>query len=756
MVSLKSIRRIKSGPETSSLDFSEVAPDFVDMSGFPEIKEELVAGVGNHFLFQRFSYFRWPFWLTGEAGNAPGAGPGVYPPVLLNNRCRDVIAFTTLASGDALLIDPSGMMSPSHDRWSLEVWALHNATVFRPQERIGRVTQQRDAATSAVNTVWRERDFEIRLCVYGARTSADEAIVEIDGKAARKGVDTVILVALRPYNAYALGGISAAEYDQGHGMVRVNGLHRVAMSGHPDFIMTGSGQKGDVGVFGGESDAKKVSCRHGMAAMALAYPMKKGTASIAARISLSGVRSPGALKLNLQRARDDFNQFAGTRARHGMNLQFSEGPFQRWFYGAKLSVLHALGGAIRDSLSGITLRHSRRAYYLALACHRMGYFAESERLLDTVMQRARCDGPADFDSLMSCAYAACALSDHFVQSRDTGFLEKRYPRIRQMSDFIHGAVSALKSPEGGLLKGRNSLEHCRIARHHLHDSLLLSFAMKQVSYLARCIGLFGDEVKYGKESARLAAAVKARLETIIATPEAGEAAAGGEAPVRDDFFGYTALAGYPFTLDVLSREQMGKLMTEIDGCYGGLPLYMKSLGGWDVFLSALHAVNLLLVKDARCYDTMSRLMDIGKETYRLPEIAHPGTGRGVTGEGDSGVSVSAFFLLLRNVLFMDSENRLELLPVPRQEWFMPGFEIDIRCAPSRFGPVSVRITSTSNEVQFHFSDLPKFVPPEIAINLPFRGRIKREDDFIIKKETGNTFVVNGWPSIVRITRAAGK
>ena len=68
------------------------------------------------------------------------------------------------------------------------------------------------------------------------------------------------------------------------------------------------------------------------------------------------------------------------------------------------------------------------------------------------------------------------------------------------------------------------------------------------------------------------------------------------------------------------------------------------------------------------------------------------------------------------------------------------------------GPISFRVLSSSGDVQFRFTDLPKFVPPEIMINLPFRAKIKQESDFVIKKDFGNAVTINGWPEIVKFSR----
>ena len=165
-----------------------------------------------------------------------------------------------------------------------------------------------------------------------------------------------------------------------------------------------------------------------------------------------------------------------------------------------------------------------------------------------------------------------------------------------------------------------------------------------------------------------------------------------------------------------------------------------------------NAINLILLKDDRGFQTLDKLIRIKKKSYVFPEYMNPSTGRANWGTGASKVSSSLAFSAIRNLFFVDYPERLDLLPVPPPEWFKPGTEIHLEDLPSRFGLLSIRIVSTSNEVQFHFEKLPKFVPPDIMINLPFKTKIRQEDDFIVKKEEEMSYVINGWPSLVKCSR----
>jgi hypothetical protein len=278
-----------------------------------------------------------------------------------------------------------------------------------------------------------------------------------------------------------------------------------------------------------------------------------------------------------------------------------------------------------------------------------------------------------------------------------------------------------------------------IAEEHPYDYILISHALAQHSYMARCLGIFGDEIKFKKESDRIAGIVSATAFKF------------DDVRPDNEFIIYNIYAGYPFRIDAIPENAIRSLIGRIERYITEKPLLITSLG-WDIFLTLIVANNLIFIKDMRGYEIVHELLKMRDKIYVLPEYIHPATGRGNWGEGAPLALSAMIFSTIRNLMFIDYPDRLDLFPVPRPEWFEPGKEIRIDDAPSRFGLLSVRVVSTVNEIQIHFDKLPKFVPPDIMINLPMRTRIKHEDDFILKREDGRSFVINGWPSILRFIR----
>lgn len=123
--------------------------------------------------------------------------------------------------------------------------------------------------------------------------------------------------------------------------------------------------------------------------------------------------------------------------------------------------------------------------------------------------------------------------------------------------------------------------------------------------------------------------------------------------------------------------------------------------------------------------------------------------RGVWGNGNSKIIAALILIIVRNRVFLDRAERLEIFPCPEKEWFETGKKIKIEDALTRYGKISFVSETTESEIKFTFIGLPKFIPSDIMINFPIETSIIESDDFILKRKTGNSYIINGWPSVIR-------
>ncbi len=752
---------------------NENTPDFYDDHKLKRINRQIAEGKFNYLIFQKCPTFKWPYWVSSSLNRTSDTFDPLSFPMLINSSHRDWVRCTNMLSSDALLIDRCGMISTTFACCSIETWVLMGEMLLRPQEN-GVVNQIRDGRTGILNTIWKERDFELHQSLFGNKTSIDECVLETTVNLKKTVTEGILLVAIRPYDNQMLGGVRKLEYRKESRQVRVNGIDRICFVEAPDFIVTGSVETGDIISLTVHSGTPRIECSYGMATLAAGFPLRKGENRQVFRIGLNGRKNIQPVRFQYDQVKENYTALASMRIEKGFRLSFPDRHVQRWAYGAKGTILNFLYRH-SETVSSSTVEGMREIYHLISACNRMGYFPEAEKILVSRLDTIGTTGARDFENAIKLGYYLISFADYFSYSREFDILQKNFTHLKTAAQRLFEYSTSVKSLATMARNNYNTLEHYLMRGGHYHDLILLNFALRQYAYLARCIGIFGEELRFLKETQRLDAVitgelnsmgihieekapvgknrslpgrVTSRLKKFTNEPKS----APGVSSPQDDFYGYLLFGGYPFHCESFNPAVVSEITKRSERLYEGYPLYLKSLGGWDVVLSLVYSVNLLMQRDPRYYSILERFMCLGSDRLVLPDFINPKTGSGVKGEGDSPVAVSLLFSSLRSILFMDFENRLDLFPCPREEWFQPGKEIVVENAPSRFGPINFRVISSSNEVQLRFTELPKFNPPEIMITLPFKAKIIEEDDFIIKKIIGNVFIINGWPSLIRFLR----
>lgn len=724
--------QLKGKNNKKNVDFTETCKVKIDSTKYQHSQYLYRTGLQNFSLFQKFSSFRWPAWVQAltDAGHNSA---GIVPLVLINNSMRDGLYFTNFLSDEGIFIDPAGMISPSYENWSLEIWIVQGDRVIRAADDWKQVAVDRDVGNSVITVSWDNPLFKLTQAVYGARSTVDEAVIEIDCVLKEKKAASVMLT-LRPYDQQRLGGVDSAEYVKDSRCITVNGRKLVCVQSAPDFTLAGGGEGGkDIDVAGTEG-ARSLS-PFGLATIGLGYNLKKGDNRFVFRVALEKRGGISAGKYDFTSVKNDYISFASIRIKNGANVHLPVRLTQNWFYGSKVSLLNFSMQNLAGPEGAQTDFH--KGFYAIFGLNRMGYFTESLKCIEHLVKGFHPDAKrVSFEDIINACYLLASIADYFTYIRDIDFIQSRFDFIRNTALIVFNYSKKMKKAGK---TGRNSIRDYYIAEEHPHDLLLIAHALAQHSYMARCLGIFGEEIKYKKESERIAnITVKAAFET--------------RAEVADnDFIIHALFAGFPFRIESIHEDAMRLMMARVLAHFGGMPLLVKSLG-WDVFSTLVAVNNLILMKDTKGLDVFNGLLNQRNRRYVLPEYLSPLTGRANWGEGVSLAVSSMIFATIRNLLFVDYPERLDLMPLPQPEWFQPGHEIRIDDMPSRFGLLTIRVVSTENEIQFHFDKLPKFVPPDVQINLPVKTRIKQEDDFILKREGATTFVINGWPSIIRFIR----
>ncbi len=527
-----------------NVDFTETCKVKIDSTKYQLSQHLYRTGLQNFSLFQKFSSFRWPAWIQAltDAGHHSA---GIIPLVLVNNSMRDSLYFTNFISDEGLFIDPAGMMSPSYESWSLEIWIIQGDRIFRAADDWTNVAIDRDVGNSIITVTWENSLFKLSQAVYGARSSVDEAVIEIDCAMKEKKAGAALL-ALRPYDQRYLGGIDSAEYLKDARSLTVNGRKLVCIQSSPDFTLAGGGESGrDIDVSGAEG-VRSLS-PFGLATIGLGFNLKKGGNRIVFRVALEKRGGISAGKYDFTTVKSDYTSFAGIRIKNGAALHLPSRLVQNWFYGSKVSLLNLSPKNLTGAYGAKT--DFRKAFYALFGLNRMGYFTESLKCIDHLIREFHPEVKRiSFENIIDASYLIASIADYFTYIRDIEFIQSRFDFIRSAAQVLFAHAKKIKKI---VKKDRNSIKNYYVAEDHPHDLLLIAHALAQHSYMARCLGIFGEEIKFKKESERVAE---------IAAHTAFEPRADG---VDNDFIVHTLCAGFPFRIESIHEDTMRLLMKRV-------------------------------------------------------------------------------------------------------------------------------------------------------------------------------------------------
>ena len=750
-----------SGIAEPGIDLKNIEVNTADLGKFFNNRQYFHDGIRNSILFQKCSHFHWPYWLEYTIDSAGGG----FPFFLNNDSCRSWIRLTNLISSHPAFIDPSGMVVVDSASWGIEFWLADDEGIMRPSRRNEDVLTWINTDSWSAAATWKSKKNTVNLEYFVTRTSIDELIIQPECIPAKTSGNLFLLVVIRPYNLTGIGGTGKIEYKTGSDTISINGRDCISLQGNPDLVETGNAVDGDISIKRGNADKFKVHCADGMATMAVGYRIDKKGPLATVRIALSPSASIKKGKIDIQAMRSDYSQYTAMRISQGVNVSLPNSRRVKNYTASKLGVLQAIiPSSDVDKEYFRDIASWKNFFFSVYSLNRMGYFNESLIMLRAFSSQYPEGKLKDMKDATILAYLLSAISDYYLHSRNADFLHEYYPLIKKLCTTLREYTVNLKAKNRKkLFQYANTHPYYFLMGVSCYDISLLAYAFSQSAFLARSMGIFGDENRYIEESLRLGEIFSILLNPgelpVVHDEDVDDAVSEDEAPDDEqdsqhvyDYQRYDVSGVFPFTLGAFGSEWLNKCMTALKKRFGDTMHFSPLVPGMDMVVTLMFANAMLYTNDPTATAIMEQVEKIYGDNFTIPEYVNPSNGMGVHGDGSSIQCISLLFQFYRNLLFIDFPERLEIFPVPVKEWFLSGKEVKIENAPSRFGTISFRMVATRGEVKIEFLQLPQFVPPEIMIRLPFKAKIVKEDDFVIKKEMGNAFLLNGWPDSIRFRR----
>lgn len=684
-------------------------------------------GISNFLHYQKFPDFKWPVWVNDSARCFPGNFRAASVPFLLNNSFRQWQDFTNYFSRDSIYVNSCGMISgPGKAPWSVEFYLLHKGTIFYINQNPS-LTKGETEPLSGVPVFKGNFDaFSFEEIITGSRSSIDESIVKVSADFKKTPSDAVFFIVIRPYNNTQIGNLFSLSFEAADLLVRINDKNHIALIKTPDLILTGNAKEGDIN-FSSQPNRGAVSCNEGMATLAMGYNISSSKFSTSIKISLDKNENLNPGKFNFESALEEFKKFASMRLKKGAILTAPDQEIKRLF---SLSGLSLLKGTIDSDLSCV--ESYRKDFFHISALNMAGFDTESAKRLNRMDYHFKFNKKkVEFETAVKGSYILKSYTSYYLYKRDMEFLQKNFSALKEMGHYIYSFCTAIHSVNG---IEKTTLPHIFVKKPCIHDLIILASAMVDMSYLSRCMGIFGDETKFKNEAERLNAVLRDDFKSKIDSGQASE----------QDYYGLLALPEK--TLTALKNDEYDSILSSVYNNYN-YPVF-NSLMGVDNNASAI-LLNQLLVLNNYIFLEFSKIFfSLTSGLFLTPEFIDPVTGLGCNGDGKSDITASLYYIIIRNMFFLDREERLEIFPVPDKNWFVPGGKITVDASPSRFGIISFSVETGEKEIKLIFNDPPKYLPPDIMINLPFNATIIEGDDFIVKKYTSRSFLINGWPSVI--------
>jgi len=702
--------------------------DFIKFRKKPlKIKDNLFLGqeVKNFFLFQKYlKIFKWPAWISLSLNFGSKEFTQITPNKLENNILREGMFFSNFLSSDSLLVDSACMISPTYAKFSVELWVSLDDKIYRPQENLDNVTNRRNYEEFSIAQEWSEKKFTLLQSGYGTKGEGNEALISIDIKLKEIVKKSYCIIVLRPYNNEILGTVKKIKYYKDDRMLSVDGKKIINFLARPSAIITGD-EFGDIDL-DFQNASSEVASYNNFASIAVAYKLKKGDNNFVYRISLDGELIEKR-KVDFVLEKDAFLNYTSLLMHKGtdfISLSFEE--IKKVFFSSKMVLLN------NTFKKNFFKDNSRDFYFYIDGLLKMGYNQQAFKIIDNNFAKVDPKSIKN-ESPIDLIFLFLSLSDYYLYSKDSEFLRSRYHKLSQISLYMLKLSSKIKK--------NNKYKFFKIPydedpfEKNFNEIILFSFFFKQLSYLARSMGIFGEENKFKKEHLRLSKLLKKGFES--------------ENYANNLFSYYLFSANYPFKLGLVENE----VYDFIDKSYNeSFPVVYNPSIGIDIVNSLIMANNLLLMGDSRAIQVIEKLNILAGEKKSFPQFMNPKNNRGSFGDFESVAASSLYFSLIRNLFFIDYEESLEIFPLVMEDFFIENRKSSLINAPSRYGNISLSFSSTLNEFNLFFQSLPKFVPPEIKINFPKNFKIVEGDDFIIKIEEANYVTINGWPSEIKFKR----
>lgn len=660
-----------------------------------------IRGLYNSAILQYNTDWKWPYWVNRQFDpNDPSFVPRAFSLTHINLTHRNWVAVGLPGFAAYPLVDPSGLLTPYWDGWSLDLWSCDSTNTWRTAEDADSVEQHLDFSEGlAVVTTLRFPDYRLVLRVDAVHAE-DSPLCRLQCEIEGEGCERVA-VAVRPANPEGVSFVHSIARTKHTGCLDVEGavLH---FSRTPESWAFSDYRQGDVfhQLGGPPHEGSGRSCTHGMATAAVVFHLPgDGPRNLSVTLPLCKPDQDGVHTHSATQSWDEALSEA-------CSFAIPDRRFQYLTDAALRSLVLLSPGDVYPGSFTYKRFWFRDASYMASALLAAGLVSRAKRVLGNFVRRQLPSGyfrsqEGEWDSNGQVLWT---FGQYFAISGER-------PDKELLAHLIKGGEWIRDKRRGGkghqhpgLLPAGFSAEHLGPNDYYYWDDF---WSVAGLRALAELCGAAGDEKReraFRDEADDLLQVIE---QSLARAQDRNGRAAMPAAPLRrlDSAVIGSIVASYPLCLyesdDPRLKDTVDYLM---QNCLVQGVFYQEMIhSGLNAYLTLHLAQAVLREGTGKHFPLIQRIAELATPVAQWPEAIHPATGGGCMGDGQHGWAAAEWLLMMRNLFVREEGSELILGSGLPPAWLQPGQRLACLKTAVSGGVVSLEIITQEQGAEVHWS-----------------------------------------------------
>ena len=619
------------------------------------------------------------------------------------------------------LVDPSGLVTPYYDGWSLDAWII-------PE-------QGEPLLPSKLKSQKQKWNFNSNSLAVETEVNQLSSRVEVvnDGPSgtcrirfrAQSDVKGWLVVSLRPYNPEGVSFVNDIKLDPDRKHWTIEGFRAVTFSEPMVKHFSSEYHVGDVYhkvVQDGVESAKEdfgSHCKVGLATAAALFTLNQSSSKeIIVEVDLAGDKET-QIRFPASHSSKDWEPSLNGLAK----LQIPDSRFQFLYDAAVRSLLLHSPGEVFPGPYTYKRFWFRDAAFLLNAMLAVGMIERTERTLDLFRKRQTLSGyflsqEGEWDSNGEALWILnrfCELTGRSAKPEWIHSIFKGAEWIMEKRIKSHADERVI-----GLFPAGFSAEHLGPNDFYYWDDFW------GVAGLRAAFSLLKDpqNLKAGQLAKAQADDFLAAIEKSLVLAQSKQRLAGAipASPLRrmDPGSIGSLSASYPLSIwpgdDTRVKATLDFLLSKCMFQGGFFQDMIHS--GINAYLTLHMAQALLRAGDPRYFQLIRDTAKLATSTGQWPEAIHPHTLGGCMGDGHHVWASAEWILMMRNLFIREEDDTLILGSGIPGEWLAMGEPMAFGPAPTRYGTITVTVTPKVNSFTVHWVGKWHGTPKSVTVCLP--------------------------------------